>query len=94
MLSTFSSHPYIKTFDSKDINPNFDKAEDADNINDEDWEGLENDNDNGTTQVQSDLPVDGSDEEAGCGSIEWVTEMLNFGCLALPPLPPAQVDMD
>ena len=36
MLSTFSSHPSIKTFDPKDINPNFDEAEDADNIDDED----------------------------------------------------------
>ena len=49
MLSTFSSYPSIKTFDQKDINPNFDKAENVDDIDDEDWEGLENDHDNGTT---------------------------------------------
>ena len=50
MSSTFSSHPSIKTFDPKDINPNFDEAEDANNIDDKDWEGLEDDDDNGTTQ--------------------------------------------
>ena len=50
MLSTFSSHPSIKTFDPKDINPNFDEAEDADNNDNEDWKGLENNSDDGPTQ--------------------------------------------
>ena len=50
MLSTFSSHPSIKTFDPKNINPNFDKAEDAKDIDNKDWEGLENNNNDGTTQ--------------------------------------------
>ena len=54
MLSTFSSHPSIKTFDPKDINPNFDEEEDADDIDNEDWKGLENDSDDRTTQDRND----------------------------------------
>ena len=54
MLSTFSSHPSIKTFDPKDINPNFDETEYSDNIYTKDWEGLENDNGDGTTQDSND----------------------------------------
>ena len=51
MLTKFLSHPSIKTFDPKDINPNFNELEEAKDINDKDWEGLENnDNDNGTSQ--------------------------------------------
>ena len=50
MPTTFLSRPSIKTFDPKDINPNSDKAEDAKNINDKDWEGLEGNDDDGTTQ--------------------------------------------
>ena len=37
MLSTFLSQPSIKKIDPKDINPNFDEAEDADDIDDGDW---------------------------------------------------------
>ena len=50
MPTTFSSHPPIKTFHPKDINPNLDESEDAKDIDDKDWQGLENDNDNRTTQ--------------------------------------------
>ena len=52
--TTFSSHPSIKTFDPKDINPNFDEAEDAEDIDDEDWEGLEDDGDDETTRDRND----------------------------------------
>ena len=54
MSTTFLSHRSIKTFNPKDINPIFDKSEDANDINDKDWEGLENNNDNGTTQDSND----------------------------------------
>ena len=54
MPTNFLSHPSLKAFDPKDINPNFDKAEDAENINDKDWDGLEDNDDNGTTQDNND----------------------------------------
>ena len=55
MPTTFSSHPSIKTFDPKDINPIFDESEDAKDIDDEDWEGLESeDHNDGTTQDSND----------------------------------------
>ena len=54
MRTTFSSHPSIKTFNPKDINPNLNESEDGKDINDEDWEGLENDDDDGTTQDRND----------------------------------------
>ena len=41
-----------------------------------------------STQAQSDLPIDGSHEEAGRGSDDSVTGTFNFKCPALPPLPP------
>ena len=50
MPTAFLSHPSIKIFDSKDINSNFDKAEDAKDIEDKDWEGLEDNDDNKTTR--------------------------------------------
>ena len=36
MPTTFLSHPSIKTYNSKDINTNFDEAKDAKNIDDKD----------------------------------------------------------
>ena len=54
MPSTFLSHPSIKTFEPKDINPNFDEAEDAENINDKNWKGLEDNDDNVTAQDSND----------------------------------------
>ena len=54
MPTTVLSHPPIKTFDPKDINPNFDESENAKDIDDEDWEGLENNNDDKTTQDSND----------------------------------------
>ena len=53
MPTTFSSHPSIKTFDLKDINPNFDEAEDAKDINDKDWEGLEGNSNDRTTEERN-----------------------------------------
>ena len=41
MPTSFLSHLSIKAFDPKDINPNSDKAEDAEDIDNKDWEGLE-----------------------------------------------------
>ena len=54
MPSTFSSQPSIKTFNPKDINPNFNEAEDADNINGKDWEGLEDNSNDRRTQDSND----------------------------------------
>ena len=54
VLTTFSSHLSIKTFNPKDINPNFDKAEHAENINKENWEGLEDNCDDETTRDSND----------------------------------------
>ena len=54
MPTTFLTYPSIKTFDPKDINPNFDESEDTKDIDDKDWEGLENNDNNKTTQVSND----------------------------------------
>ena len=54
MPTTFLSHPSIKIFDPKDINPNFDESEDAKDIDDKDWEGLESGNNSRTTQDSND----------------------------------------
>ena len=54
MPTTFLSHLSIKTFNLKDINPNFEEAEDTDDIDNEHCEGLEDDDDNETTQNSND----------------------------------------
>ena len=54
MPTTFSSHSFIKAFDPKDINPNFDEAEDAEDINDKDWERIEDDGNDKTTRDSND----------------------------------------
>ena len=54
VLITFLFHLSIKTFNPKNINPNFDKPEDAKDIEDEDWEGLEGDREDGRTQKIND----------------------------------------
>ena len=53
MPTNFWSHLSIKTFDPKDINPNFDKSEDAKDVDDKDWEGLENDKEDDRTSKDS-----------------------------------------
>ena len=54
MPTTFSSHPSIKTFNPKDINPILDKSEKAKDIGDKGWKSLENNKDDGTTQDSND----------------------------------------